>query len=162
MAVFHDPGVLIDGDLELVLQARLPPDPAKGRLPAYRFAMRSVGSLEKIGEIGLKIGTPPAHLGHIWYRVLPGFRGNRYAARACRLLIPLARRHGIDPIWITCREENMASRRTCELAGAEFVGMVETPPGYSDWLGPMKAKCGLHPGGRKGPRAAGRSCDAGG
>jgi len=141
MALFHDPGVLIDGDLELILEAHLPPDPTKGKLPAYRFAMRRIDDSRKIGEIGLKIGTPPAHLGHIWYRVLPDYRGNRYAARACRLLVPLARLHGLNSIWITCREENAASQRTCELAGAEFAGIVETPPGYSDWLGPVRFKC---------------------
>ncbi|MBN1247498.1 MAG: GNAT family N-acetyltransferase [Anaerolineae bacterium] len=138
---FFDPGRLADGDLELTLAETLSANPKKGFLPAYRFDMRRAGDNAKVGEIGLKIGTPPNHLGHIWYRVFPDYRGNRYAARACRLLIPLARRHGIDPLWITCREENVASRRTCELAGAEFVAMVETPEGYKDWLGPVHRKC---------------------
>jgi len=138
---FLDPGRLADGDLELALAATLPANPEKGLLPAYKFDMRRVGDNAKVGEIGLKIGTPPNHLGHLWYRVFPDYRGNRYAARACRLLIPLARRHGIDPLWITCREENVASRRTCELAGAEFVEMVEAPEGYQDWLGPVRHKC---------------------
>jgi predicted acetyltransferase len=149
---FLDPGRLVDGELELVLVATLPADPGKGLLPAYKFDMRRVGDDVKVGEIGLKIGTPPDHLGHIWYRVFPDYRGNHYAARACRLLIPLARRHGIDPLWITCREENVASRRTCELAGAEFVGIVETPEGYQDWLGPVRHKCKyrLSTSGRRG------------
>ena len=137
---FLDPGRLVDGELELVLAETLPAGFKKGFLPVYKFDMHSVDDSTKVGEIGLKIGTPPNHLGHISYRVFRGYRGNHYAARACRLLIPLARRHGIDPLWITCREENVASRRTCELAGAEFVGMVETPEGYRDWLGPVHLK----------------------
>jgi tagatose 1,6-diphosphate aldolase len=60
------------------------------------------------------------------------------------MLIPVARRHKLDVLRITCREENVASRRTAELAGAEFVGMVETPPGYEDWLGPVRKKCVYH------------------
>jgi RimJ/RimL family protein N-acetyltransferase len=138
---FLDPGRLVDGELELALAERLPANPEKGFLPAYKFDMRRVGDSTKVGEIGLKIGTPPNHLGHIWYRVFPDYRGNHYAARSCRLLTPLARRHGIDSLWITCREENVASRRTCELVGAEFVGMAETPEGYRDWLGPVRLKC---------------------
>ena len=37
-----------------------------------------------------------------------------------RLLLPLARRHGLQTVWITCNPDNWASRRTCELAGAEL------------------------------------------
>jgi len=55
-------------------------------------------------------------------------RGHRYAARAVRLLLPLARRLGLDPLWITCDPENAASRRTLELAGAELVETVDVPP----------------------------------
>jgi len=141
---YYDPGRLVDADLELILEERLPGDASKGHLPAYRFAMHQIGKETKIGEIGLKIGSPPNHLGHLWFRVFPDYRGKHYAARACRLLIPLARRHGIEPLRITCREDNLASRRTCELAGAQFVGVVETPPGYSDWLGPVRTKCLYH------------------
>lgn len=140
----YDIGKLIDGDLELVLEEHLAADPSKGYLPAYKFAMHQSGYQTKIGEIGLKIGTPPNHLGHVWYQVLPEYRGRHYAARACKILIRLARRHGIDPIKITCREDNLASRRTCELAGAQFVGVVETPPGYKDWLGMVRTKCVYH------------------
>jgi tagatose 1,6-diphosphate aldolase len=139
-----DPGELVDDDLELVLEEKLPADWSRGYPPAYRFAMRKVGGERKIGEIGLKIGEPPPHLGHIWYRVSPEHRGHHFAARACRLLVPLARRHGLERVRITCREENVASRRSAELAGAEFAGMVDTPRGYRDWLGPVRCKCVYH------------------
>ena len=137
-----DPGKLADEKPELALEATLPPDPEKGFFfPAYKFNMQRGEDRVKVGETGLKLGTPPQHLGHIWFRVFPDHRGNHFAARACRLLIPLASRIGIDPLWITCREENIASRRTCELVGAKFVGTVETPEGYRDWLGPVRCKC---------------------
>jgi len=143
-SVFLAPGALLDGDLALALEATRPANPGRGFLPAYRFAMRRCGSDTTVGEIGLKIGQPPDHLGHVWYRVSKECRGNHYAARALKLLVPLARWHGIDPIRITNREENAASRRTCELAGATFVRMVETPEGYRDWLGPVRIKCVYH------------------
>ena len=131
-------------DFYLVLEKTHPADERRGWPPAFKCAIRKAGSGVKVGEIGLRIGEPPPHLGHIWYRVFPEHRGQHLAAQACRMLIPVARRHKLDVLRITCREENVASRRTAELAGAEFVGMVETPPGYEDWLGPVRYKCVYH------------------
>jgi tagatose 1,6-diphosphate aldolase len=37
----------------------------------------------------------------------------------------MARELGLDPLWITCDPENIASRRTCELAGARLVDVVD-------------------------------------
>ena len=51
----------------------------------------------------------------------------RYAARSVRLLIPFACRLGLNPLWITCDPENIASRRTLELAGFELVEVVDVP-----------------------------------
>jgi tagatose 1,6-diphosphate aldolase len=34
---------------------------------------------------------------------------------------------GIDPLWITCDPDNAASRRSLELAGAEFMEVVDVP-----------------------------------
>jgi tagatose 1,6-diphosphate aldolase len=127
---FLDTGCLMDRDLELVLVGKDPGDPARGWIPAYRFTMRLVGSDEEIGRIELRVGdTEPLHryAGHIGYGVLEAYRGHRYAARACRLLLPLARRHGMRTLWITCNPDNLASRRTCELLGASLVEIVDVP-----------------------------------
>lgn len=141
---FLDPGELVDGDFRLVLVERRPADRHKGFLPMYNWDIRRVADDVKMGEFGLKIGEPPPHTGHIRYRVFPDFRGHHVAARACRLIIPLARRHSIEPIRITCREDNMASRRTAELAGAKLSRIVETPERYRDWTGPVRTKCDYH------------------
>jgi tagatose 1,6-diphosphate aldolase len=42
--------------------------------------------------------------------------------------VPLAVRHGLSELWITCNPDNIASRRTCEAAGAELVEVVDLPP----------------------------------
>jgi predicted acetyltransferase len=127
---FKDPGRLIDGDLELVLIEAYPGDPGIGFVPAYRFEMRLTGADTKVGNIELRIGNTH-HIvmygGHVAYGVLPEHRGHRYAARACRLLFPLARDHGLKAIWITCNPDNVASARTCELAGGELVEIVDLP-----------------------------------
>jgi tagatose 1,6-diphosphate aldolase len=127
---FLDPGRLADGDLELVLIERFPGNQAKGLVPAYRFKMVLAGQDEEIGSIHLRVGDTEhlvLYAGHVGYAVRLEYRGRRYAARACRLLLPLARHHGLDPVWITCNPDNPASQRTCELAGAELVDIVDLP-----------------------------------
>jgi tagatose 1,6-diphosphate aldolase len=86
--------------------------------------------LRIIGGMGFRVGTTPeieTFSGNIGYHVYPAARGNRFAERACRLVFPLARRHGLDRIWITCNPDNLASRRTCERLGATLVDIVTIP-----------------------------------
>lgn len=141
---FRDPGKLVDGELELVLAEKYPGNPALGFVPAYKFEMRLAGEPGPIGRIDLRAGNT-AHVvkygGHIGYNVSPEHRGHRYAARSCQLLFPLARSHGINPLWITCNPENTASRRTCELAGGEFVEIVDLPPDTDMYQQGERRKC---------------------
>jgi predicted acetyltransferase len=100
------------------------------RVPTYSFRMFSQHSEQELGQINLRIGSTPhleRYAGHIVYGVYGAHRGHHYAARSVALLLPLARHHSIDPIWITCDPENVASRRSLEIAGAEFVEIVEVP-----------------------------------
>ncbi|MBA2534011.1 MAG: GNAT family N-acetyltransferase [Rubrobacter sp.] len=129
--VFLEPGRLVEGDLELVLVGRSSGDPVQGRLPSYRFEMRLVGTGRHVGNVDLRVGDTHdlvMYSGQIGYSVLPGHRGNRYAARSCALLLPLAHEHGMSRLWITCNPDNLASRRTCEILGAELVETVDLPP----------------------------------
>jgi len=100
------------------------------RVPTYFFQMLSIGREDELGSINLRIGSN-AHIeryaGHIGYGVHPAHRGHHYAARSVVLLLPLARQLRLDPVWITCDPENLASRRSLEIAGAEFVEIVEVP-----------------------------------
>jgi predicted acetyltransferase len=144
MFEFNNPGKLIDGDLELILIHKYPGNHAIGHVPTYQFKMTHVGQHTEIGHINLRIGTTDhivMYAGHIGYGVHPEYRGRRYAARACRLLLPLARSHGLKTLWITCNPENLASRRTCELAGAELVEIVELPPGNEMYRRGERKKC---------------------
>ena len=171
---FFDPGILIDGDLQLVTpherwiddmiaasahpltvrdapaEANLtreklmefiarapggkqPSVPAKAFVPAYHFWMRIIDAYPAVrmaGGIGLRIGATPEielYSGNIGYHVYPPARGQHYAERACRLLLPLAKRHGMEMLWITCNPDNIASRRTCERLGAKLVDIIPIP-----------------------------------
>ena len=89
--------------------------------------MMRTGTSTKMGSAALRVGDVPDFVGHLGYAVEPTFRGNSYAARACKLLLPLARSHGIDTLHISCRPDNVASRTTCEIIGAEYLGLVKVP-----------------------------------
>ncbi len=140
---FLDPGPLRDDSLELHLRRRQPAVPAKSYVPAYVFQMRHPETKQVMGGISLRVGNtePIFYGGHIGYRVEPSFRGQRFAARSCRLLLPLARRHGLNPVWITCNPENIASRRTCEILGARLVETVDVPEYSEIYLRGELRKC---------------------
>ena len=76
-------------------------------MPAYHYAIHLRGGASELGRI---------------------LRGRRYAARACRLLRPVARLHGVAELWIITSPDNLASRRTAELAGGEYVDTRDMPP----------------------------------
>ena len=127
---FIDPGKLLDGDLELVLVENFPGNPALGLVPSYKFEMRTASGNNAAGSISLRIGDTEhikKYAGHIGYNVAPDYRGHRYAARSCALLLPLARAHAVNPLWITCNPDNVASRKTCEIIGGEYVETVKLP-----------------------------------
>lgn len=130
MFEFRNPGRLVDGDLELVLVEQYPGDPLTGRVPAYKFEMRRLGEPQEIGHVQLRVGNTKhivMYAGHVGYGVDPGQRGHGYACRACKLLLPLARSHGLKILWITCSPDNAASRKTLEQLGAQYVETVDLP-----------------------------------
>lgn len=141
---FYNPGRLVDGDLALVLSEAYSGNPHRGYVPAYRFKMTLAGQKQEIGRIELRVGNTPhivLYAGHIGYRVPPMYRGHHYAARSCVLLLPLARRHDLNPLWITCNPDNYASRRTCELAGATLVEIVDLPEDVDMYQMGERQKC---------------------
>lgn len=144
MFEFRDPGELIDGELQLVLVEKCPGDSEKNRVPAYRFEMTHVSEHEAIGRIELRVGDTN-HLvmygGHIGYWVGPEHRGRHYAARSLRLLLPLARHHNLETLWITCNPANIASRKTCELVGGRFVEIVDLPEDTDMYQRGERQKC---------------------
>jgi len=141
---FLDPGPLEDGDLELRLRFADPGDPARDWAPAYHFEMVNLRSRARMGHIDLRVGDQSVlrlYAGHIGYGVDAEHRGRHFAARSVRLLLPLAARHGIDPVWITCNPDNLASRRSCELAGGKLVEIVDLPSHLDMYREGDRQKC---------------------
>ena len=141
---FLEPGILVDGELRLVLKEKKPADPSKGFVPAYLFEMVLDGTDSKVGTINLRIGSTD-HIkrfaGHIGYQVAPEHRGRRFSVRACRLLFPLAHAHGLKQLWLNVTPENAPSRRTCEILGATMVEIVDLPTDCDMYANGERQKC---------------------
>jgi tagatose 1,6-diphosphate aldolase len=92
----------------------------------------------------LRIGTTydlETYVGHFGYGVYPPARGRHLAERACRLLLPLAKAHGLKRLWITCNPDNWPSRRTCERLGCTLAGVVPVPEGHALYQRGDRYKC---------------------
>lgn len=129
---FLDTALAPDGDLQLVLTACTPAGKNAWGVPAYSFRMQAPDG-DYMGRIRLRVGWSEEvirYAGHVGYTVEPAYRGHRYAERACRMLVPLAKRHGMESLWITCQPDNVPSRRTLERLGAACVGVIDVPPEY--------------------------------
>jgi RimJ/RimL family protein N-acetyltransferase len=137
---FIDLPELSDGVIHLVCTAKKPGDAVKKYVPAYEFAICK-GS-EKVGEINLRIGysgfgpdeSSLYYGGQIGYGVDEKPRGNGDAGRACRLLLPVAKTHGMEKLLITNNVANTASRRVCEKLGTRFIRAARLP----EWTGQYK------------------------
>ena len=124
---------LADGPLALRLAEKYPGDEEKKHVPSYNFDVTLDG--EKIGHANLRIGYKGGLMGdslyyggQVAYGIDEAHRGNGYAVRACRLLVPVAMLHGMTVLYITNAVANRASRRVCEKLGLRFVREAAIPP----------------------------------
>lgn len=65
--------------------------------------------------------------GQIGYGIDEQYRGHGYAEKACRLLVPVTRAHGMKKVLITNNHTNIASKRTCEKLGAKLIHIARLP-----------------------------------
>ena len=110
-------------------------NPEKQFVPAYRFAICLPDGTE-VGRCDLRIGHNDKlfYGGNIGYAVDEPYRGHHYAAKACVLLLELARRHELGFLYITCSPENVASAKTCLRAGGRFMGIHNLPEDHDMYL----------------------------
>lgn len=121
-----------DGELTLRIASVSVADETKGYVPAYHFDIVRLSDETTVGEIDLRLGYVRNLYfgGNIGYSVKEDYRGNGYARKACKLVFEIARAHGMRYVMISCREDNIPSRKTLE--GLNGV-LLETrvPPNYS-------------------------------
>ena len=133
---FIDLPELSDDTIHLVCTAKNPAIPEKKYCPIYQFSI-CIGA-EIVGNIDLRIGycgfgpdeSSLYYGGQIGYNTNEKYRGNGYAGRACRLLLPVAKAHCMEKLLITNNYTNTASRRVCEKLGARFLRVARLP----EWM----------------------------
>ena len=123
-----DTGFLYSDEIRLVLNKTTGEDPVKGYVPAYHFRICDMSG-NIMGECDLRVGYNDRlyYGGHIGYTVYEGYRGRHYAAKACRLLFLLAKKHGMKYLYITCNPDNAPSRKTCEYLHGKLLEIAQLP-----------------------------------
>lgn len=75
----------------------------------------------QLNEVLAKVG------GHIGYGVRPTQRRKGYATQMLRLSLPIARRHGIERVLLTCNLDNVGSWKVIERCGGVFESIADYP-----------------------------------
>ena len=129
---------LSDGAVSLEVTEKVP---AGGDgLPFYYYDIRAGGAA--VGKISIRIGGNfhTYYNGNIGYEVFEPYRGCGYARRACGLVLDVARFHGMNGLYLTCAESNIASCRTIERLGGELVEICTVPREYFAWREGMERR----------------------
>ena len=125
---FLDTSFLESGEIRLELDRVAQADPVRKWVPAYYFRICDRQG-RRMGACDLRVGYADGlyYGGHIGYSVDEEYRGRHYAAKACELLFLLAKKHGMDHLFITCDPDNLPSRKTCEYLHGTLVEIAQLP-----------------------------------
>lgn len=112
--------------LKLVFKSKAIGDP--NWVPSFVYDIIRLSDMKVVGRCDLRIGMNPYmyYMGNLGYVIYPPYRGHRYATNATLLLFEIAKHHMSECI-VTCNPDNIASIKTCEYAGCEYVEEVAVP-----------------------------------
>lgn len=104
-------------------------------LPFYYYDIYQKDSYEQIGKISIRIGHNyhSYYNGHIGYEINENYRGNKYSLYASQLVIPIAKHHKLNYIYITCDQTNEASKKIIECLGGNLIEICKAPTDYFGW-----------------------------
>lgn len=140
-SAYPQPPKLAHGQVQLRLAQVVPGDSSRGFVPYYHFRILVGGNVD-VGHINFRVGDTE-HIrqcaGHIGYEISPKFRGNGFAGQACQALAPFVKLF-YPAVTITCDPDNVASRRTIERLGAEFLDEVPVAPTEAQYAQGSRSK----------------------
>ncbi len=109
-------------------------------IPFYYYDIIRKTDSVTVGKISIRIGNNfhSYYNGHIGYEIFKEYRGNGYAYKANCMVHDVARFHGMEFVYLTCDESNIASYKTIEKLGAELVEICNVPKEYFGWCEGME------------------------
>ncbi len=122
---FNDFDFLTDNEITLKISGKYSGD--KDMLPFYYYDIFLKDRF--IGRISMRIGSNfhSYYNGNIGYEIEENFRGNNYACKACKLVLQIAKAHGMSELILTCDENNIPSYKTIEKLGGKLVETTKPP-----------------------------------
>jgi len=131
---FNDQFDIIEGS-ELILKVTEKCEGNKEIIPFYYYDIIRKSDGATVGKISIRIGNNfhSYYNGHIGYEISEKYRKNGYAYKACLMVLDVARFHGMESIYLTCAESNIASYKTIEKLGAGFIDICDVPKEYFGW-----------------------------
>jgi ribosomal-protein-alanine N-acetyltransferase len=116
-------------NIKLVCHEYYPGDEIKKYVPSYRFKITEKSSDTSLGYADLRLGFSEGlyYGGHIGYTVSPEYQNMGVATVAAKIILQIAKAHGIKKIIITNNPENKASARVCEKVGAKLIRVAKVP-----------------------------------
>lgn len=105
-------------------------------IPFYWYDILLNATGEVVGKISIRIGDNyhSYYNGHIGYEIDEPYRGHGYALTACKMVLPVAKFHGMTRLTLTCDEDNVASYKTIEKLGGQLLEIVTPPRDYFAWF----------------------------
>ena len=144
--MFLDTDNLKDSEIYLQLETTIDGNSDLNLAPAYYFKICRISDGVMVGHCEFRVGHSERLYfgGNIGYTVYEPYRGNHYAAKACKLILHLAKKHKMKYLYITCNPDNFASRKTCEFAGGILEAIVDLPPDNDMYIDGERKKCIYH------------------
>lgn len=109
-----------------------------GPLPTSEYVLfrneEPVGFIQIRHQPSHAANIPAEMASHVYYEILPGFRGKGYGREILRLGLVEAGKIGLQELIIICLENNVASKRVIEANGGELAGRTDLGNGRGVYL----------------------------
>lgn len=107
-------------------------EPENGDLPFYWWDIILKSDNTAIGKISLRLGENyhSYYNGNIGYEIDEKYQGHHYAFLACRMVLAIAKKHGMEKLYLTCDYNNIPSYKTIERLGGVLLEEIVPPEDY--------------------------------
>ncbi len=102
-----------------------------GKLPTSQYDLmkdaHKIGMLQIRHRASHNDAVPPHMASHIYYEIDPAYRGQGYGKKILELGLREAKNIGLEEVFITCCEDNLASKAIIEANGGIFLEEAFVP-----------------------------------